>query len=70
MIASCVSTELTGKYHRFGNVRMHKFPMTSFSATVYKTSSFKLSNELSNFTWHIKFRFAYVANTTCAGLIA
>lgn len=49
---------------------MHKFPMTSFSATVYKTSSFKLSNELSNFTWHIKFRFAYVANTTCAGLIA
>lgn len=70
MIVSCVSTELTGKYHRFGNVRMHKFPVTSFSATVYKSSSFKLSNEFSNFTRHTKFSFAYVANTTCAGLIA
>ena len=34
------------------NLRMHKIPVTAFSATVYKTRSLKLGNQLPDFLRH------------------
>ena len=49
----CVSTELTGEYHKFRNSRMDKFPMTPSSTTVYESGSFKVFDEFSYLTWHL-----------------